>query len=130
MFTLSLVRLCAELEDVRYVIDGDSYPEYEVKSLHRGESIKQGEEVEVMYYDKWYRGVVNKIKSSSMTTSEVVRDIIIPETAARGCCYADIFPGGPKPPETLMSHWWGNSFINLVKVMMNDDDNDDDVDER
>jgi hypothetical protein len=112
--------VCAELEDVRYVIHGSagSYPEYEVRSLHRGESIKQGDVVEVMNYGIWDRGTVEEIKSSSMTTSEVVRDIIIPETAARGCCYADIFPGGPKPPETLMSLWWGNSFINLVKVMM------------
>ena len=126
--------MCAELEDVIYVIRGlGSYSEGSVRSLHRGESIKQGDEVEFSGSDDgWERRVVEEIKSrsSSMTTSEVVRDIIIPETAARGCCYADIFPGGPKPPETLMSHWWGNSFINLVKVMMNDDDNDDDVDER
>ena len=82
---------------------------------------------------QWMRSHVGRIRMNNITTSEVVRDIIIPETAARGCCYADIFPGGPKPPETLMSHWWGNSFINLVKVMMNDDDDndvDDDVDER
>jgi len=69
---------------------------------------------------QWGPGRLEEIRSrsSSVTTSEVVRDIIIPETAARGCCYADIFPGGPKPPETLMSHWWGNSFINTVKVKL------------
>ena len=62
--------------------------------------------------------VVTEILYSSVTTAEVMRDIIIPETAARGCCYADIFPGGPKPPETFMSHSLGNSFINLVKVII------------
>jgi hypothetical protein len=50
------------------------------------------------------------------TTADVVNNVIIPETRDRGCCYADIFPGGPKQPETLMSHWWGNTFLSLVKV--------------
>lgn len=51
------------------------------------------------------------------TTAEVVFNIIIPETAERKCCYADLFPGGTKKPETLMSHWWGNCFLHLVKAI-------------
>lgn len=49
------------------------------------------------------------------TTAEVVKQIIIPQTAERMCCYADVLPGGPQIPETLMSHWWGNIFLDLVK---------------
>ena len=52
------------------------------------------------------------------TTSEIVTRIIIPESAANGCCYASLFPGEPKQPTTLMSHWWGNRFVDLVKVVM------------
>lgn len=56
------------------------------------------------------RGVI----TPAMPTHQVVRQIIIPETKAKQCCYADILPGGPTKPETLMSHWWGNSFLALV----------------
>jgi len=98
MFTLSLVCACAELEDVRYVIDGVSYPEYEVKSLQNGESIKQGDEV--LCRDSnggWYNGVVTEIKSrsSSVTTSEVVRDIIIQDTAERDAAMLMNSPAAP-----------------------------------
>lgn len=48
------------------------------------------------------------------TTAEVVSKIIIPQTAKDVCCYADALPGGPQTPQTLMSHWWGNTFLNLV----------------
>jgi len=51
------------------------------------------------------------------TTAEVVFNIAIPESAEKGCCYADVFPGGPKKPQTLMSHWWGNKFIKLVEAI-------------
>jgi hypothetical protein len=66
----------------------------------------------------WGFGKVIDVKYSTSTTNDVVRDIIIPETAAEGCCYADKFPGGPQTPNTLMSHWWGNTFISLVKVLL------------
>jgi hypothetical protein len=33
------------------------------------------------------------------------------------CCFADLLPGGAKTPETLMSHWWGNTFLSLVKAI-------------
>mmetsp|Transcript_52780 Transcript_52780/g.120085 ORF Transcript_52780/g.120085 Transcript_52780/m.120085 type:complete len:735 (+) Transcript_52780:43-2247(+) len=49
-------------------------------------------------------------------TFEVVRDIIIPETKEKKCCYADILPGGPVQAEILMSHWWGNNFLHLVRA--------------
>jgi hypothetical protein len=45
-----LTCVLAELEDVRYVI-GDSYPEYEVRRLNRGKSVKQGDEVEFMWVE-------------------------------------------------------------------------------
>jgi len=108
----------SELENVRYIIDYESYPEYEVKSLN-GDTIKQGDRVEyLMFGVGWMKGVVRKIITTDLTTAEVVTQIVIPATASDGCCYADKFPGGPKPPSTLMSHWWGNSFIHLVKVMI------------
>lgn len=59
----------------------------------------------------------SQIITESWSTSDVVNKIVIPETASRGCCYSDIFPGGPKEPETLMSHWWGNTFLHLVQAI-------------
>eukprot|EP00900_Chrysochromulina_parva_P007735 jgi/Chrpa1/16963/Chrysochromulina_OHIO_Genome00004793-RA len=58
-----------------------------------------------------------KLISETTTTLEVVRNIVIPETQAAGCCYADTLPGGPRTPQTLMSHWWGNTFLHLVRAI-------------
>ncbi len=43
--------------------------------------------------------------SGQTKTYEVVQNIIIPQTAKEGTCMADFMKGGPKTPETLMSHW-------------------------
>lgn len=51
------------------------------------------------------------------TTAQVVFQIVVPETRHGMCCYADILPGGPREPETLMSHWWGNRFLDLVRAI-------------
>jgi len=119
--------LNAELEDVRYVIEGlmsfeYQMCEYEVRSLTGGD-IKKGDEVVYLVADDmWVQGTVCEVKTSSITTAEVVKEVIIPDTKGeteegKGC-YADKFPGGAKVPTTLMSHSWGNSFISLVKVSL------------
>lgn len=53
-------------------------------------------------------------------TYQVVRDIVIPETSSRRCCYMDVMPGGPKEAATLVSHWWGTHFKDLVRGIVND----------
>lgn len=64
--------------------------------------------------EKCHKG---RLIGTRTTTYEVVKNIIIPETASGKCCYADILPDGPKEPTTLMSHWWGNNFLHLVKAV-------------
>ena len=55
---------------------------------------------------------------SWMTTAQVVRDIIIPETSERRCAMVELFDGGPREPSCLMSHWWGHSFMALVEAIL------------
>lgn len=55
---------------------------------------------------------------AQMTTAEVVRDIVIPETRERQCAMVDLFEGGAKEPTCLMSHWWGHSFMALVEAIL------------
>lgn len=58
------------------------------------------------------------------TTAKVVREIIIPATHRQRCCFADVMPGvagkiapGRKSPRILISHWWGNRFLDLVRAI-------------
>ena len=101
-----------------------AFPEYWVRSSGSAvssQNLQIGDKVE--WFDEeeevWYPGRVSaRCEETNETTSEIVTRIIIPESAANGCCYASLFPGGPKQPTTLMSHWWGNRFVDLVKVVM------------
>eukprot|EP00927_Polykrikos_kofoidii_P065090 TRINITY_DN60888_c0_g1_i1.p1 TRINITY_DN60888_c0_g1~~TRINITY_DN60888_c0_g1_i1.p1 ORF type:complete len:551 (+),score=50.44 TRINITY_DN60888_c0_g1_i1:65-1717(+) len=66
-----------------------------------------------------------ELLTSRKTTSEVVRDIIVPESKSLCCPFVDIMPGVPyrgispgrKTPHVLMSHWWGNLFLGLVRAI-------------
>jgi len=100
----------------------DAFPEYWVRAsaVESSQGLQVGDKVEWFDEDEevWYPGrITARYEETNETTSEIVARIIIPETAAKGCCYADIFEGGPKQPTTLMSHWWGNRFVDLVKVI-------------
>ena len=53
-------------------------------------------------------------------TFEVVRDIVIPETSRRCCCFMDIVVEGPVQPRKLVSHYWGNRFRDLVRCIAED----------
>eukprot|EP00931_Biecheleriopsis_adriatica_P054014 TRINITY_DN31750_c0_g1_i12.p1 TRINITY_DN31750_c0_g1~~TRINITY_DN31750_c0_g1_i12.p1 ORF type:complete len:370 (+),score=36.00 TRINITY_DN31750_c0_g1_i12:18-1127(+) len=60
----------------------------------------------------WHKKVV---VDQFTTTTEIVRDIIIPETAAAGVgAYMDIMPGGRHEPDVLVSHWWGARFYDDI----------------
>jgi len=65
--------------------------------------------------DFWQKYNAEGKLSQKTETTEVVRDILIPETfkAGKGC-YMDVMPGGKHLPKTLLSHWWGNFFYNDV----------------
>lgn len=80
--------------------------------FRRGFSVRQ-----LVHFVKRYRSYGGR-SLSTMTTAEVVRDIIIPETRERRCAMVDLFEGGPREPVCLMSHWWGNSFMALVEAIM------------
>eukprot|EP00927_Polykrikos_kofoidii_P068005 TRINITY_DN63418_c0_g1_i1.p1 TRINITY_DN63418_c0_g1~~TRINITY_DN63418_c0_g1_i1.p1 ORF type:complete len:582 (-),score=84.28 TRINITY_DN63418_c0_g1_i1:70-1779(-) len=57
------------------------------------------------------------------TTADVVRDIIIPETADERCCYMHgqvRMLGGTHPPKKFVSHWWGNRFRDSVMAIVQD----------
>jgi len=43
-------------------------------------------------------------------TATVIRDFVIPESAASAYKYMQIMPGGPHTPEFLVSHWCGTAF--------------------
>eukprot|EP00930_Biecheleria_cincta_P043194 TRINITY_DN29685_c0_g1_i1.p1 TRINITY_DN29685_c0_g1~~TRINITY_DN29685_c0_g1_i1.p1 ORF type:complete len:434 (-),score=67.50 TRINITY_DN29685_c0_g1_i1:162-1463(-) len=58
-------------------------------------------------------------------TLEVVRNIVIPETAragpgGRSCCYMDVMLGGPKRPRKMVSHSWQTPFKDLVLSIVRD----------
>eukprot|EP00435_Cladocopium_sp_Y103_P062827 s230_g24.t1 len=80
--------------------------------FRRGFSVRQ-----LVHFVKRYRSYEGR-SLSTMTTAEVVRDIIIPETRERRCAMVELFEGGPKEPVCLMSHWWGNSFMALVEAQL------------
>jgi len=116
--------LYADLADVVYTVHSSrtNLPSYNVRRVGGeigAEDIALYEDVEYLADDgSWYTGYVTARLENHFTTADVVSKIVIPETAREGCCYAETFPGGTKQPETLMSHWWGNKFLDLVKVMM------------
>eukprot|EP00927_Polykrikos_kofoidii_P036600 TRINITY_DN3089_c0_g1_i1.p1 TRINITY_DN3089_c0_g1~~TRINITY_DN3089_c0_g1_i1.p1 ORF type:complete len:553 (+),score=93.57 TRINITY_DN3089_c0_g1_i1:132-1790(+) len=68
-----------------------------------------------------------QLEKSAQTTADVVREIIIPHSKIAKSPFVDHMPEferadltierGRKPPRFLMSHWWGNRFINLVQTI-------------
>lgn len=48
------------------------------------------------------------------TCWDVLRDVIIPDTAAEAVAYMDIVMGSPKRPGCMVSHWWGTNFREVV----------------
>lgn len=80
--------------------------------FRRGFSVRQ-----LIHFVKRYRSYGGQ-SLSTMTTAQVVRDIVIPETRERRCAMVELFEGGPKEPVCLMSHWWGHSFMSLVEAIM------------
>eukprot|EP00931_Biecheleriopsis_adriatica_P119960 TRINITY_DN95111_c0_g1_i1.p1 TRINITY_DN95111_c0_g1~~TRINITY_DN95111_c0_g1_i1.p1 ORF type:complete len:733 (-),score=154.25 TRINITY_DN95111_c0_g1_i1:26-2224(-) len=52
---------------------------------------------------------LGKLRTTTKT-EEVVRSIVIPETAAHNACYLDVEAGGPYRPQTFVSHYWGANF--------------------
>ena len=59
-----------------------------------------------------------------MTTTDVMKRIIKPETAARKCCYVELLASDDRcPPQWLgkathfASHWWGYSFLDFVDTL-------------
>ena len=60
--------------------------------------------------------------TKSTTTNELVRNLVIPQTADRMTSYmeSDFMQsvGGPKKATILVSHWWGNSFYNDILCIL------------
>lgn len=61
-----------------------------------------------------------------MTTSEVVREVVIPETADRQCAYmqGEFMEqlGGPKGADKLVSHSWSSKFVTTCSNIFTDVD--------
>jgi len=54
-------------------------------------------------------------------TCDVVWAVVIPETAEKGCAYADTMSGGARLlPNKMVSHNWGNLFAHLVAAIFAD----------
>merc|ERR1712203_1130644 len=53
-------------------------------------------------------------------TAEIVREIVIPESAGQATNYMAVMPGGKKTPTKLVSHWWGASFYQDICCIFQD----------
>ncbi|CAJ1335936.1 unnamed protein product [Effrenium voratum] len=53
-------------------------------------------------------------------TVDVVWQVIIPETAARGCAYAELLQDEKRLPDKMVSHNWGNLFSHLIAALFAD----------
>eukprot|EP00931_Biecheleriopsis_adriatica_P074873 TRINITY_DN48850_c0_g1_i1.p1 TRINITY_DN48850_c0_g1~~TRINITY_DN48850_c0_g1_i1.p1 ORF type:complete len:1144 (+),score=213.35 TRINITY_DN48850_c0_g1_i1:54-3485(+) len=110
---------CFEKRDVEDAEDQDMVAE---RIFSKGFSCHQL----LSFWRRYGEGVASsqyrstEIISRSTTTSEVVRNIVIPETASRQCCYMDVMDGGPHRPNKLVSHWWGASFYQDVLCIIQD----------
>jgi len=66
----------------------------------------------------------NKVLDKNTSTENVVRNIVIPQTAAQVCCYMDSAfmrtLGGPKAANKLVSHSWGVPFLNTLLNVLYD----------
>lgn len=57
---------------------------------------------------------------TTSTTADVVRDAVIPATAAHGKAYASVAHPGSKLATRMVSHNWGNVFANLMAAIVAD----------
>jgi len=48
------------------------------------------------------------------TCYDVIEKIIKPDTKAENCCYMDTVMGGAKKADCMVSHWWGQTFKDVV----------------
>ncbi|CAK8994274.1 unnamed protein product [Durusdinium trenchii] len=53
-------------------------------------------------------------------TVDVVWQVIIPETATRGCSYAELLESERRLPDKMISHNWGNLFAHLMAAVFAD----------
>ncbi|GAX77087.1 hypothetical protein CEUSTIGMA_g4533.t1 [Chlamydomonas eustigma] len=66
--------------------------------------------------------LVGTLSDNSLTSSEVVAELIIPETERLHCRYTDILPdndGMLAPPQFYISHSWKGNFSEMVEAITN-----------
>ena len=72
------------------------------------------------FYKKLGDSLMPHYHSSRHTTTDVVRQAIIPATREQRCAYAVMAGNGPVKPDKMVTHSWQNKFSDLVAAVISD----------
>ena len=72
------------------------------------------------FYKKLGDSLMPHYHSSRHTTTDVVRQAIIPATREQRCAYAVMAANGPVKPDKMVTHSWQNKFSDLVAAVISD----------
>jgi len=77
---------------------------------------------ELLNFYRKLKQVMPHYKAAIHTTNDVVRHAIIPLTRESRSSYVQAYSGDERsgPPEKMVTHWWGNRFVDLCAAVVAD----------